>query len=666
MDGKCTNFSAILGAEPENCRKNHTRSMEGCVLRVGGDLVGFGPGEDEEQRQEGSGSQYKARLVRAGEVRARGGTRSGMVVTREALLDGLRRGLFSGLAMFVDHPDWFEHPKVRRLVGVTGASWWNEGNQAVEARFKFYGTHLAREVQAIIEGMFADQARGEPVPDVGLSLVFWPQWKPREDLDEDLVLESIRHIESVDFVFQPAADGRILEKLSSLFVGGKAMEGKCEKIEEYEGEVAPAPVVGNDPPLEEGFSKDGVMDALKALQTQVDSLSAKLIRAEEDEAVDLGGRPPRSPSIHVGLSGFGELQAAAEALFMAEKPANGVRPLSGIRELYTLLTGDYEMTGLYQGERVMFANVTSSIMAGLAANALNKTVVNRWAEFPKWWAPAVTVEDFSSMQDARWVSLGGVGELPTVSEGATYSELTWDDQTETDSFVKKGGYLGITLEVIDKDDTRKVQAAPRALAQAAWLTLGKTIAAVFTANSGYGVAMSDSNNLFDSSNHANQGSTALSFSAWEATRVAMMKHTEINSSERLGALTAPYLLWVPVDLEIPGLQILMSAGETGTANNDENPFASGIDREERLRSARARLVVCPFWTDTNDWVAQADPRLYPGLGLGFRYGRTPEIFSVASPTAGLMFTNDVMPVKVRFIFAVGPTDWRGWYKHLVS
>ncbi len=84
----------------------------------------------------------------------------------------------------------------------------------------------------------------------------------------------------------------------------------------------------------------------------------------------------------------------------------------------------------------------------------------------------------------KWITLGGVGELPTVAEGAAYTEMTWDDQTETATFVKKGGYLGITLEAIDKDDTRKLQAAPRALAQAAWLTLSKGVSGVFTDNTG--------------------------------------------------------------------------------------------------------------------------------------------------------------------------------------
>jgi hypothetical protein len=245
--------------------------------------------------------------------------------------------------------------------------------------------------------------------------------------------------------------------------------------------------------------------------------------------------------------------------------------------------------------------------------------------------------------------------------------MTWDDQKETDSFVKKGGYLGITLETIDKDDTARVMAAPRALAQAAWLTLGKSIAEIFTANSGYGPAMSDGNNLIDSSNHSNEGSTALSYSAWQATKIAMMKQTELNSGERLGALARPRLLWVPIDLEDTAIEILAAGeGEIGSADYHVNPEAAAEGLRERIRSARNRVITVPFWTDVKDWVAQADPNMYPSIGLGFRYGRSPEIFSVADPRAGLMFTNDTMPIKVRFFYAVGPTDWRGVYKHLVT
>jgi hypothetical protein len=210
-----------------------------------------------------------------------------------------------------------------------------------------------------------------------------------------------------------------------------------------------------------------------------------------------------------------------------------------------------------------------------------------------------------------------------------------------------------------------VRAAPRALAQAAYLTLSKSVSYIFTQSSGAGPTLSDSLALFHSS-HGNLGSAALSFSTYVAARTAMRKMTEVNSAERLGALTAPRYLLVPPDLEITALQIIASEGQPGVATNDVNPLADANDQSGRLALARERVIVVDLWTDTNDWAAVADPRLYPTIGIGYRYGRTPEIFSVASPTAGLMFTNDTMPVKARFFFAVGPIDWKGLYKSNVA
>jgi hypothetical protein len=403
------------------------------------------------------------------------------------------------------------------------------------------------------------------------------------------------------------------------------------------------------------------------VQAAIDAERQYLARLQEDQVVQIGGDAPRAHmQISMGRTGLEQVQTALDALLEGVRPADGIQPLTGIRELYNLLSGDYELTGLFNPERVYLANVTSSTMAGLVANALNKRVMNLFQTYPKWWAPAVTIEDFATLQDVRWITLGGVGELPTVAEGAAYTEMTWDDQTETDSFVKKGGFLGLTLEAIDKDDTRKLRAAPRALAQAAWLTLSKSIAAIFTANAGIGPAMSDSNNLFDAANHSNLGTTALSPTSWRTTKVAMMKQTELNSSERLGALAKAHLLWVPVDLEDYAVEILGSEGLADSSYNNVNVDAEGETRTARLARARERVIACPIWSDANDWAAQADPRLYPSIGLGFRYGRQPEVFSVASPTAGLMFTNDVMPVKVRFFYAVRPIDYRGLYKHNVA
>ena len=176
---------------------------------------------------------------------------------------------------------------------------------------------------------------------------------------------------------------------------------------------------------------------------------------------------------------------------------------------------------------------------------------------------------------------------PPSPKAPAYTELTWDDKTETASFVKKGGYLGITLEAIDKDDIGRLRAAPRALAQAAWLTLSKAISGIFTEHHRRRSHLQRRHALFHSG-HANLGTTALSMTSYNAARLAMRKQTELNSSERLGALTAPKYLLVPPDLEITALQILASehdytyALSNGTAA-PANAFAEGADFQSRMK-----------------------------------------------------------------------------------
>ena len=65
------------------------------------------------------------------------------------------------------------------------------------------------------------------------------------------------------------------------------------------------------------------------------------------------------------------------------------------------------------------------------------------------------------------------------------------------------------------------------------------------------------------------------------------------------------------------------------------------------------------------WPVQLAGRLR-GEGLGVE---APEIIALpvtSTREVGLMFTNDVMPIKVRWFFAIGPTDWRGMYKQGVG
>jgi hypothetical protein len=660
--------------------------------------------------------EYDCLFIGAGRVKMADGRPSKWLIPAAALRDAVP--LFSGASSYIDHPvmfgfGWHQSPSLRDLVGTCLDPEWSEEEQGITGRIRlFNGTDAGQLLQALYDQVLADREQGKPTPEIGLSAVIWHN----SHLDEETglrITDEITMVDSVDHVYSAGARGYVrsalaragweLDSSRSFFIPSHTgasqtpervqapkpkevtpmapknqQEGQQETLAPTPPVVVTEPAPPADPPVTIAQHSEGnrgdqppdlqIASILSAINQRLDTIETQQASLAEVGTVEDMGTPPRGV-VYGMTTGLDQIALAAEALLSGTRPEGNVRPLSGIRELYTLLSGDYEMTGVFNGERVYLANVTTATMAQIVANVLNKRVVIAFQQYPQWWAPIVSVEDFATLQDVRWITLGGVGELPTVNEGAAYSELTWDDLAQRDAFIKKGGYLGLTLEAIDKDDTRRIQLAPRALAQAAWLTLSKSVSGIFTDNSGVGpnIYYDDSNQraLFHASN-GNLGTTALSVTSWAATRIAMRKQTEHNSGERLGALTVPKFCLVPPDLEFTAIEVLASENKPGGSNNDVNVEARGNTHDARLAAARERVIVVDLWTDANDWAAVADPQLYPSIGIGFRFGRTPEIFSVADPRAGLMFSNDVMPVKVRFLYAVGPVDWRGMYKHNVA
>ena len=80
--------------------------------------------------------------------------------------------------------------------------------------------------------------------------------------------------------------------------------------------------------------------------------------------------------------------------------------LTGIRELYHMLTGDFDLHGGFYRDRVQLA--TTADFTGLVKNAMNKIIVKRWAQLGRagydWWKNIATVEHFNSLKasPARW------------------------------------------------------------------------------------------------------------------------------------------------------------------------------------------------------------------------------------------------------------------------
>lgn len=217
--------------------------------------------------------------------------------------------------------------------------------------------------------------------------------------------------------------------------------------------------------------------------------------------------------------------------------------------------------------------------------------------------------------------------MPTVAEGAAYTELSWTDKAETSAWTKKGGYIGLTMEMIDRDQTQKVRQIPNMLATAGVRTLSAAVANVFTANTLTGITLSDATVLFHAS-RGNIDTNALSAANWDAAIQKMFKITELGSARRLGV--RPRYIVVPIELEKTALQIMVSNAEP----------TSNVFYDNVRRTMAENVVTCPELTSATAWLATADPVISPGVGIGYRFGRAPEVFVADQPEVGSMFTNE--------------------------
>jgi hypothetical protein len=558
------------------------------------------------------------------------------VIERAAPLFG-RVNVYLGHAGAADRGPNGER-KPEHLAGVFAHGTYDPDTAAIRGTLRLCGP-AAPLARAVADAYLRAYEAGHPAPDVGLSASLYIVTDGRDVID-------ITAVESLDVVgCTPARGGRFEAALA-------AMEDRqmAERIHVALSAGPPAPLDAGDAEI----SATGMPPWVHTLHEELNALRTSLAAQSAPDVVQNlgvssdGGRRGGLVPIAFGQSPVDQLQTAVDALFGVRVPAGtALSRLRGVKDLYLLTTGDYEMRGVFQPEHAQFANATTTTLNDLVKNAINKYLNQYFGDQYLWWEQVAEVVDFGTLQDPTWITMGGFGDLPTVTEGATYTELTITDTAETSAWLKKGGYIGITLEAIDKDDTSGVTQIPRKLAQSAYRTLSAAVANIFTQAAGAGPTLSDGVALFHAT-HGNLGTTALTAANWEAAIQAMYKQTELNSGRRLGI--RPERLLVPIELEALASQIV------GSDVMDNN-------LQRNIRKGSAQVVTCPEFTDANDWVALADPMKNPAVGVGFRFGRVPEVFS--DPGGQRMFTNDQMDLKARYFFTVGVIDYRAVRKHNV-
>jgi len=598
---------------------------------------------------------------------------------------------WQNLPCYVDHSPLPGLPRsVRDLAGICREPRWLPEQQGITLQL-----HPNGPASALLTQTGSDWLNlPEPRPPLGFSADLLFTAAEREVLE-------ICKVYSLDLVTQPARGGVFLA-----LPAGPTPQGEEPSMTDPLSQSAPPEPVNHQ--LQEGASQPPAPAPAEAFHQQMcamlleTSLSAARlpqplaaqIRAQYAERIfdpaELNRRITEyqqlaaalNPGVAVHgparLSGVADsrdqLQAACDDLLGAPREANmqNLKParLGGIRELYLTLTGDTDLHGGYHPERIQLA--TTADFSGLVKNSLNKIVANRWEELGRagynWWERIVNVEHFASLQQITGTLIGTVGSLPEVAEGAAYTELEIGDSPETASWKKYGGYIPLTLELIDRDETRKLRAYPRELAAAGLRKISALVAALFTQNSGTGPLMADGGALFNNTavttagGHKNLLTTALSAAEWEVVSTAVYNQPMLvkNAAGVYGtgprvAVNPRYLL-VPRNLQLTAMKILYPSLEN----------ASSIYSENQQRGQPGDVITVPEWTDAGDWAAVCDPRIVPAIFIAERFGLMPEVFIAGDEINHAVFTNDEHRLKVRHFLAVWVNDFRPLHKSNVA
>lgn len=606
--------------------------------------------------------QFEILAISAGEG-------NGWQFSEQALQESL--ALWDGVECFIDHA-WGGR-SLRDLAGVCRQPRWDAEQRGVLLKLRPLGPSA---------GLLAELGRqmlaeADPRPAVGFSADLLFSASGRE-------VKTILRVLSVDLVMDPARGGAFL----------RALNARQPGLDETE------PIKKETDRMTEG-NKEGLQALAEAAQELKQARCANLLETKLSEArlpeaaakrlrAQFGGQVFEAQALDTAIedtrqlvseltgglvvqgagqvsgmfSGEDQINAALHDLLGAGRPAGleGARPqrLSGIRELYTLFTGDTSFVGGWHPERAQLA--TTASLPGLLKNVMNKLVVEQWEELGRagyrWWEPLVAVEHFNSLHPLTGVLVGEVTALPAVAEGAAYSELAVADSSESGEWNKYGGYVALTLEMFERDETHKLRQYPRKLAASALRRISALVSAVFTANAGVGPQMADTYNVFDPTHHGNLITTALSGSAWEAASAAIYNQSMAAANGATApklAVDARYLL-VPRSLRLSAMQILYP----------NFAYQSQIFSDNLQKGQPGDVITVPEWTDTNDWAAAADPRLAPAIVVGERFGLMPEIFIADHPQQGALFSNDEVRIKVRHWVSVFVADYRPLVKANVA
>lgn len=399
------------------------------------------------------------------------GNGNGWEFSEECLRASL--GLWQGVECFVDHGGWFGQRSVRDLGGVCSNARWSEDDRGIKLDLETMGPsgplveELGRQLLMDKEtkpriGFSADvmfTAKGEEVKDIlrvlDLSLVFNParggafvralnQLNPNHEMEVTMT-DTITNATSSTVADQLQEDTAAIKDLQAAQQHQEKLAAEAEEARQVRIQMCAYL-------LESGLNASQLPEPMrqhvrKQFEGTVftpDELNASIEDARSLVSEIQGSGTVKGPRISGMYNTEDQLQAAVDDLLGAphDPGSEDLHPakLSGIKELYMMMTGDRNLYGGYYPDRIQLA--TTSNFTGLVANSLNKIVADTWAQLGRagydWWERITVQEHFETLNTVTGVLVGTVGTLPSVSEGAEYTELKVGDSPETQDFTKYG------------------------------------------------------------------------------------------------------------------------------------------------------------------------------------------------------------------------------------
>lgn len=622
-------------------------------------------------------------------------SRNGLLYTGEMLMDSLP--LWEGCTALSDHVREGERASVRNVVGSYSSIRYKDGVRGM-LRFLAMADDLWRMVRQVV----TDREVGKSVPQIGISADMYVEREPATYGGKRIhQVTKIVKVNSADVVFDPSAGGsfdRIVESVNpELLKKGdeREMEGK-EKVQDNGSTANILEAYSRLETKEKQLECEALLSrtltqaallgelpvlALKRIEEQFGGRvfgEGELPRAMAREKEYVGaiaaaqkvtGLAPRKPEvgflikewsggrpksvIRIGMTPEDRIRRAWEQLFEIESDEPKVRPFSGIREAYVVTTGDYEISGHFRAQE---ATMVASDVPELLSDTLYKKLQQEYNQYPQDWREWCSVRPLKSLEAQISVQLDGLASMPSVAEGASYTQISATDFSASYTPKKYGATIVITREMILRDDTQGLTRLPGKLAQACGLTLNQTIYGLVENNS----TIYDGSALFLSTSvrGANGGNLISGALASGTLADALMKLRSARDKANDGSPIIFRKAWlvVPPALELTAARLCGSEYAVQGGSREVPEGGYNFFRQKGLD-----YTVAPWYSSASKYFVAMDPRDCSGMEIGFVNGQdTPQLFIQDDPRVGSVFTNDQISYKVRFEFGAAIVNWRAF------